>query len=83
MINGNTTGLQAASATLGVRSCTVSNNTTGITSSSGGVIRILDNLITNNGTGLSLGGGTITSFLSNVFSGNTVDGTPSSSVPVQ
>lgn len=83
LINGNTTGLQAASATLGVRSCTVSNNTTGITSSSGGVIRILDNLITNNGTGLSLGGGTITSFLSNVFSGNTVDGTPSSSVPVQ
>lgn len=83
VINGNTTGLQAASATLGVRSCTISNNNTGITASAGGAIRILDNLITNNGTGLSLAGGTITSFLSNVFSGNTVDGTPSSSLPVQ
>ena len=83
VINGNTTGLQAASATLGVNSCTISHNTTGITSSAGGAIRIMGNLITNNGTGLSLGGGTITSFVSNVFSGNTVDGAPSSSVPLQ
>ena len=83
VINGNTTGLQAASATLGVNSCTISHNTTGITSSAGGAIRIMGNLITNNGTGLSLGGGTITSFVSNVFSGNTADGAPSSSVPLQ
>ena len=83
VINGNTTGLQAASATLGVNSCTISHNTTGITSSAGGAIRIMGNLITNNGTGLSLGGGTITSFVSNVFTGNTVDGAPSSSVPLQ
>lgn len=83
VINGNTTGLQVASATLGVNSCTISHNTTGITSSAGGAIRIMGNLITNNGTGLSLGGGTITSFVSNVFSGNTADGAPSSSVPLQ
>ena len=84
VINGNTNGIMAAAATLGVQGCNISNNTTGITSSAGGAVRMMSSLITNNGTGLTTsGGGTLVSFVSNVFSGNTTNGSPSSTSPLQ
>jgi hypothetical protein len=82
-IAGNTTGLQAFSAELSAIRCTISNNTTGVLAGGGGTIRLIASLVTQNGTGLSLSGGTIVSHTSNVFFGNTVDGVPSSSVPLQ
>ena len=83
VINSNANGIVAANATLGIQACSVSSNTTGITASGGGTIRMMDSMITNNGTGLSVSGGTLTSFISNIFSGNTVNGAPSSSTPLQ
>ena len=83
VIHGNTTGLLAFNATLAIKDSTVANNTTGVNASTGGVVRIMGSLVTGNGTGLSLPGGTITSFQSNIFSGNTTDGVPTSTVPMQ
>lgn len=66
VVNGNTTGLVAASS-----------------SPSGGAVRFANSLITGNGTGLSANGGTLVSFISNVLSGNTADGTPTSTSVLQ
>ena len=82
-ITGSATGLVAANASIAVRNCTISNNTTGVSSLGGGSIRLMGSMVTTNGTGLSLGGGSIVSHISNVFSGNTVDGAPSSSLALQ
>jgi hypothetical protein len=82
-IHGNTTGLLAFQATLGIADCNISNNTTGISASTGGVVRVMGSMVTGNGTGLNVAGGTITSFQSNILSGNTVDGAPSSTLPMQ
>jgi hypothetical protein len=82
-VAGNTTGLVAFNAALAVRNCTISNNTTGVSALTGGTIRLMGSMVTSNGTGLSLGGGSIVSHVSNVFAANTVDGAPSSSLPLQ
>lgn len=82
-ISGNNTGIVAANASVAVTGCTISNNTTGISALGGGTVRISHSVVSANGTGLSLGGGAIISFTSNVFQGNTVDGAPSSTQPLQ
>jgi Right handed beta helix region len=82
-ITGNGTGVATFNAELGVSSCDISHNTTGVSASTGSTIRITGNIITNNGTGLSTSGGTIVSFTSNMFQGNTVNGTPTSTVLLQ
>ena len=82
-VHGNTTGMAAVNASLGVFDCNVSNNTTGILSSTGGAIRVMGTMVTGNGTGLSVSGGTLVSFISNVFDGNTTNGSPTSSVALQ
>lgn len=83
-VNGNSTGVQAANATLGIQDSMITNNTgTGVNSSTGGAIRIMGSFVTGNGTGLAFAGGTLVSFVSNVFDGNTTNGTPSSSTPLQ
>lgn len=83
VLSGNATGVQAFKATLAVSDSNISNNTTGLTVSTGGTIRISGNQITNNGTGLSVTGGSLVSFSSNVLKGNTTDGVPTSTVALQ
>ena len=82
-VHGNTTGLLAFNAALGISGANVSNNTTGVSALTGGTVRIMGSMVTGNGTGLSISGGTIVSHVSNMFAGNTTDGAPSSSVPLQ
>ena len=76
-IANNTTGAATFQADLNVSNCVVSGNTTGLSSSTGGVMRIFLNIITSNGTGLSSsGGGAILSSGNNQIDGNTVNGGP-------
>lgn len=76
-LTGNTTGALAFQADLTLMNCMISHNTTGLTSSTGGVVRIFGNTITNNGTGLSSTGGSILSGSgSNFLDGNTTNGGP-------
>jgi hypothetical protein len=82
-VSGNTTGLLAFNATLGVIGSNISHNTTGITASTSGTVRISGNQITNNGTGLSVSGGSLISYSSNMLDGNTVDGSPTSTILLQ
>jgi hypothetical protein len=79
----NTTGLLAFQASMGVFSCNVSHNTTGINSSTGGDIRVMGTMITSNGTGVTFSGGTLVSHISNVLAGNTSNGSFSSSTALQ
>lgn len=72
----NTTGALAFQADLSLSDCLISGNTTGITSSTGGVVRILSNVVTSNGTGLSSTGGSILSGGNNLIDGNTTNGGP-------
>jgi hypothetical protein len=72
----NTTGALAFQADLNLSYCTISGNTTGVTSSTGGVVRIYGNIITSNGTGLSTSGGSILSSGNNQVDGNTTKGGP-------
>ncbi|HKP68364.1 MAG TPA: right-handed parallel beta-helix repeat-containing protein [Pyrinomonadaceae bacterium] len=82
-IHANTTGIAAFQASVGVSGCNITNNTTGIFSNTGGQVRVMGSMITGNGTGLNAAGGTIVSFISNVFDGNTSNGSPTSSLPMQ
>jgi hypothetical protein len=72
----NSTGAAAFQSDLNLFSCTISGNTTGVFSNTGGVVRIHDNIITSNGTGLSSGGGSILSSGQNEVDGNTTNGGP-------
>jgi hypothetical protein len=72
----NSTGALAFQSDLSLMDCQISGNTTGITSSTGGVVRIFSNVITNNGTGLSSSGGSILSGGNNQVDGNTTNGGP-------
>jgi hypothetical protein len=72
----NSTGALAFQSDLSLMDCQISGNTTGITSSTGGVVRIFSNVITNNGTGLSSSGGSILSGGNNQVEGNTTNGGP-------
>jgi hypothetical protein len=72
----NSTGAAAFQSDLSLFDCTVSGNTTGVFSNTGGVVRILSNTITSNGTGLSSGGGSILSGGNNLLDGNTTNGGP-------
>jgi len=72
------------SAAMMVRNATVSNNTIGIVADQGGVVRVGQSTVTANGTGLqSSNGGQVQSYGNNNVSGNTVDGTPSSTLALQ
>lgn len=73
-IANNTTGVLAFNADLNVFDCMISGNTTGISSLSGGNIRLSGNVITSNGTGLSSSGGNILSSNNNQVDGNTTNG---------
>ena len=76
-LSNNGTGGLAFQADLTLMNCVISHNTTGLTSSTGGVVRIFGNTITNNGTGLSSTGGSILSGSnSNFLDGNTTNGGP-------
>src|SRR5215203_1237305 len=72
----NSTGAAAFQADLQLFGCTVSGNTTGVFSNTGGVVRIHMNVITSNGTGLSASGGSILSSGQNELDGNTTNGGP-------
>ena len=72
----NSTGALAFQSDLSLMECTISGNTTGVTSSTGGVVRIVGNTITSNGTGLSSSGGSILSGSTNLIDGNTTNGGP-------
>jgi hypothetical protein len=72
----NATGALAFQADLSIADCQISGNTTGVTSSTGGVVRIFSNVITSNGTGLSSSGGSILSGGNNQLDGNTTNGGP-------
>lgn len=80
IITGNGSGLVAAQSELNVTGCSISNNTTGITSGAGGTIRISGNMITGNDTGLSVAKGSIISFGNNTINGNATNGTPTSTL---
>lgn len=75
-LSNNTTGGATFQADLNISNSIISGNTTGLTSSTGGVIRIFLNVITSNGTGLSSGGGSILSSGNNQIDGNTTNGSP-------
>ncbi len=74
-IANNTTGVVAFQSDLNVSNCVISGNTTGVSSLTGGTIRLFENIITSNGTGLSSGGGAILSSNNNQVDGNTTNGT--------
>jgi hypothetical protein len=76
VLANNTTGAATFQADLNVSNCTVSGNTTGLFSNTGGVIRISENIVTSNGTGLSSSGGSILSSGNNQVDGNTTNGGP-------
>ena len=76
VLAGNTTGALAFQSDLSLMDCQISGNTTGVTSSTGGVVRIVGNTITSNGTGLSSSGGSILSGSTNLIDGNTTNGGP-------
>lgn len=75
-IANNTTGVAAFQSDLNVSNCVISGNTTGVSSLTGGVIRIFSNIITSNGTGISSSGGSILSSGNNQLDGNTINGSP-------
>lgn len=75
-IANNTTGVVAFQSDLNVSNCVISGNTTGVSSLTGGVIRIFSNIITSNGTGVSSSGGSILSSGNNQLDGNTINGSP-------
>ena len=77
VLSSNASGIVANGTAIGVTSCMISQNTTGISAGTGGVVRIAGNTITNNGTGLSLSGGSILSLSNNLIDGNTTNGSPS------
>jgi hypothetical protein len=72
----NSTGAAAFQSDLQLFGCTVSGNTTGVFSNTGGAVKIHLNVITSNGTGLSSSGGSILSSGQNELDGNTVNGGP-------
>lgn len=85
-ITGNTnngiTALAGAVLRVQLDRTAITANATGI--SAGGantVVQLFNSTVTQNATGLS--GSTITSFQSNVLSGNTANGSPTSTVPLQ
>ncbi|CAN5521544.1 right-handed parallel beta-helix repeat-containing protein [soil metagenome] len=80
IINGNNTGVLVNVGELTMTNCQISQNGTGVQAGSGGIIRIAGNSITSNTTGLS--GSTIISFGNNLISGNTTNGTPTSTLPL-
>jgi len=73
-LSSNSTGALAFQSDLTLMGCMISGNTTGVTSSTGGVVRINGNTITSNGTGLSSTGGSILSTSNNFIDGNTTNG---------
>lgn len=80
IVTGNTNGLVAFQAEMGVTNCTISNNTTGVLANTGGTIRIHANMITSNTTGLSTTGGIIASYGNNAIDGNGVNGVPTTTL---
>ena len=72
----NSTGALAFQSDLTLMDCMISGNTTGVSSLTGGNIRLFSNTITSNGTGLSSGGGAILSGSNNLVDGNTTNGGP-------
>jgi Right handed beta helix region len=81
-IFGNGSGAVAVNSDLSLTRCTISHNTTGIQSSTGGIIRIFGNTVTGNATGLSsINGGSIISYSNNMVDGNTTNGSPTSFIP--
>lgn len=82
-IMGNGKGVDAFQAQMAIMACNISMNTTGVAANTGGIVRIMGSTVTRNGTGTSPGAGQIISHISNNLTGNTVEGTLSSSVALQ
>ncbi len=81
-IFGNGSGAVIVNSDLTLTRCTISQNTIGIQSSTGGTVRIFGNTVTGNTTGLSTtGGGSIISFSNNMIDGNTTNGSPTNFSP--
>jgi hypothetical protein len=80
VINGNAIGINVGAAQAFASRCTIFNNTTGVSASAGGNVRLFGNTVTGNGTGLS--GTAITSVTNtNTVTGNTLDGAPTAFAP--
>jgi len=82
-LTGNTTGVGVFNAEVSVSHCVIQSNTTGISSQTGGMVRLSSSVVTSNGTGLSASGGSIVSYSSNMLNGNTADGSATSTVSLQ
>jgi hypothetical protein len=84
-VSGNNTyGVGANSAAVIIRNSTLSNNTVGVAADQSATVRIGQSTVTANATGwISTNGGQVLSYGNNNVSGNTSDGTLSSTVALQ
>jgi hypothetical protein len=88
--NGFSTGLSnirvdgtGGTATVDLDNVTVSGSATGIIALNGATVRVNNSSIVQNGTGLSQSGGSIVSFGNNRLTGNTINGSFSSTIGLQ
>jgi hypothetical protein len=82
--SNNQYGIGSSSAAVMVRNSTANSNVVGITADLSGIVRIGQSTVTANGTGwMATNGGQVQSYGNNNVSGNTVDGTVTSTVALQ
>jgi hypothetical protein len=80
----NNYGVGASAAAVMVRNSTISNNAIGIAADQSALVRVDQSTVTANGTGWQASnGGQVQSYGSNNVSGNTTDGTPTTTVVLQ
>jgi hypothetical protein len=81
----NTTGVATTGSTniVNAEKIMVSFATTGLQANLTGTIRVANSVITQNSTGLNANGGSMTSMSNNSVTGNTADGTFTTTVPQQ
>ena len=82
--SNNSYGVGAIASNVMIRSSSASNNSVGISADQSAVIRVGQTTATANGTGWqATNGGQVVSFTNNVVSGNTADGTSTSTIALQ
>ena len=82
--SNNSYGVGASSSPVMVRNSTLSNNNVGIAADQSAIVLVGQSTITANGTGwTSMNGGQVVSYSNNNVSGNTVDGTLTSTVSLK
>jgi hypothetical protein len=84
-ISGISTVSASASTVVMVRNSTAANNSgSGVSAEGNSIIRVTHSTITGNGVGIAtLAGGQVVSFGDNSLAGNTTDGAPTSTIPLQ